>query len=63
MNVQREMTKEEMREKLHKQAEEIKSLKERELFLLDLESLGVDNWQGYSDAWEVFEELKDDQKS
>ncbi|QFG05883.1 hypothetical protein 268TH004_44 [Bacillus phage 268TH004] len=31
-------------------------LKDRELFLECLEGAGVDNWQGYSDAWEMYKE-------
>ncbi len=35
--------------------ESLELLKERELFLLALESAGVDNWTGYSYAFEILE--------
>lgn len=36
--------------------EEIERLQDKEWFLNCLESCGVDNWQGYSDANEMYEE-------
>ncbi len=39
---------------------ENKSLKERELFLLALEASGVDNWSGYSFAFDILKEWEDE---
>lgn len=39
-----------------------KTLKDSELKLSCLEEAGVDNWSGYSDAMETYEELKSDSK-
>jgi len=37
---------------------ELKVLKERNLFLSALEQVGVDGWEGYSDAQELYEEFE-----
>ena len=55
------MTKEELIEKLEEQAELIEYLKGRHQFLVALEVAGVDNWSGYSYAFEVLGEFEDDQ--
>lgn len=34
---------------------EYESLRRDEAFLLALEAAGVDNWEGYSTAWQIFE--------
>lgn len=39
-----------------KHKEEVDKLKDRDRFLGCLEAAGVDNWTGYSDAWELFDE-------
>lgn len=36
---------------------------ERELWLQALEAAGVDNWEGISEAHELFEEFKNDRSS
>jgi hypothetical protein len=38
---------------------EYERLIERDNFLSCLESAGVDNWSGYSEAWEMMEEEND----
>lgn len=41
---------------IEKQKEEIAVLQDRVEFLNCLEACGVDNWGGYSDAWEMHQE-------
>lgn len=39
--------------------EEYEGMKDRIRFLECLEVCGVDNWQGYDDAWEMYENDED----
>lgn len=61
MEAQREMTLEEIVNNLpenHKAKKEYKNLLEDSIFLDCLNGQGVDNWSGYGDAQQAFEELK-----
>ena len=65
MTVTREMTNEEMRDRIvllevlnRSQQESIDLMKERETVLIALEATGVDNWQGYSDAMVLAKEME-----
>ncbi|GAA4879026.1 hypothetical protein GCM10023310_68930 [Paenibacillus vulneris] len=40
---------------------EYERLLDREYFLDCLEACGVDNWQGYGDAYEMYENPEDDE--
>ena len=39
---------------------EYERLLDQEYFLLCLKGCGVDNWEGWDDAWAVYEETKDE---
>jgi hypothetical protein len=42
--------------------EKVTELKERDDFLNALEAVGVDNWEGYSTAWQIYEgEITEDE--
>ena len=38
---------------------EYQELKDAQMKLIALESAGVDNWQGYSDAMDILKEMKE----
>ena len=40
--------------------EEYRRLIERDEFLSALEQAGVDNWDGYGQAWDIFESEEED---
>ena len=44
--------------KVDDRCKEIKALQERDKFLIALEAAGVDNWSGYSYAFEILEEME-----
>ncbi len=43
---------------MEKMVTELEALRKREKFLIALESAGVDNWTGYSYAFEILEEME-----
>lgn len=45
-------------EEYNQMTSRIKELEDKVIFLDALKSAGVDNWQGYDDAWEIYEDMK-----